>query len=323
MRILQTLIFGFIFVLPSTVLAAGFDLINITTLPKTPGPNEPVTIRIESYAVGLNSANITWYVNSVPKKNGVAEKSITFETGDFGEKTTIDILILTAEGLKIDKQIVIAPAEIDLLWEAQTYTPPFYKGKALPTYKSLIRTTAIPRYNSLSSDPRQFYYKWTINRSLGYGEALGKSSVVVPAGYAGSPVPITLETSLPGTEWKGSKGIDVAIGEAKLLFYHESPLRGVEFRRALGANDMTNETEYSIFAAPYFFSLDNLMNNTLIYTWNVNNRYQAPALHPQFLTLTKSGTNAEQYSVSLRIQNPKRILQESRVQSSVSFNEER
>src|SRR3989338_2221189 len=184
--------------LPGTVFAA-FDLITFSTTPKTPGANESVLVTMNSYAVNLGTANITWYVNKEPIKNGTAETSLTLRTGDFGEKVTIDVVIITTEGLTVNKQFIIAPAEVDMLWEAQTYTPPFYKGKALPTYKSLVRVIAIPRFNSVTSSPAKYFYKWTYDSNKGAGEAIGKNSIVIPVGYAGSPTLVDVETSLPGT----------------------------------------------------------------------------------------------------------------------------
>ncbi len=302
---------------PNTALA-GFDLVNITTSPKTPGANETVTVRIESYAVNLNTANLVWYVNKVPVKEGIAEKEITLRTGDFGTKTTVDIVIFTADGVKLNKQLIIAPAEVDLLWEAQTYTPPFYKGKALASYKSLVRVTAIPRFNALTSNPKEFYYKWTYNRIQNVGEALGKDSVVIPMGYADSPVPVSVDVSLPGTDWKGIKNSSIEGTEAKLVFYHQAPLLGVEFNHAL-TGTQTKETEFTIYAVPYFFSLDNFANGNLLYTWNVDRAYRAPDFDQQNLTLVKPSNTAASYDVSLRVQNPKRILQEGRAQATISF----
>lgn len=305
--------------IPGSALAAGFDLVNITTLPKTPGENQDVTINLEAYAVNLNSADIVWYVDKVPRKEGIAEKSLTVHTGNFGEKTTVDIIIMTADGVKINKQIVIAPAEIDLLWEAQTYTPPFYKGKALPSYKSLIRVSAIPRYNSLTSNPGEFYYKWTYNRTQAVGEALGKNSVVIPGGWPDSQVPIAVETNLPGVDWKGYQNTGIPTSDAKVVFYEQAPLLGIQFGHALPSSISTTGNVFTIRAVPYFFSTDNYLNSELLYTWKSGNSNIAPGIDPMNLTVTKAGKDYESYNISLRVQNPKRILQEGRAGATISL----
>lgn len=304
-----------------TAFAAPLDLVNISTLPASPGALETVVVRLESFAVNLNSANIVWNVDKIFTKDGVGEKEITITTPEFGQKITIDIIIITREGERIDKKYIIAPGEVDLLWEAQTYTPPFYKGKALPTFNSLIRVTAIPRFNSLTSSPKDYDYKWTYNRTQGLGEGLGKNSVVVPMGYADSQVPIKVDVGFSGSDWKGSKNISISGSSPKIVLYAHDPLLGVGFHQAIPTkgSHTSKETESTIFAAPYFFSLDNLLNNQLIYTWEVDRKYTSPGLSPRYLTVVRPTNGVGSYALSLRIQNPNRILQEGRASAQISF----
>ena len=320
--IIVTLCIGFF--APLSVFAAGLDLINISTNPKTPGPNEDVIISMNSYAVDLNTAMIIWFVNKSPSKQGIAEKTLTIHTGDLGTKTIVDITILGNTG-KINKQIVIAPAEVDMLWEAQTYTPPFYKGKALPSYKSLVRVTAIPRFNALTSDPSQYYYKWTYNKIQGAGEALGKNSIVIPMGWADSKIPVAVTVNLPGTDWSGYKLTNVSGHEPKLVLYEQAPLLGIQFDHALIAKVPKTGVgnTFNVHAVPYYFSTDNLQNGELIYTWTVNRSNVVAGLDPLNITLTKQSKAEENFAVSLRVQNPRRILQESITQSNIILPEEK
>jgi hypothetical protein len=232
---------------------------------------------------------------------------------------TVDIVIFTAAGAKIDKQIVIAPAEIDILWEAQTFTPPFYKGKALPTFKSLVRITAIPRWNTLQSDPTQFSYKWTYNRTQGVGGGLGKNSVVIPVEWSNSQIPITLETSLAEAKWIGYENKNIPTSDTKLLFYEQAPLLGIQYDHALLGSINALGNEFAIHAVPYFFSTDNYLNNELVFTWKINGNNIAAGMDAMKMMLPKQGKGAESYSVGLRIQSPKRILQEGNAQTSISF----
>ena len=313
------------FFTPLSVFAAGLDLINITTNPKTPGPNEDVTISMNSYAVDLNTATIIWFVNKSPSKQGVAEKTLTVHTGDLGTKTVVDITILGNTG-KISKQIVIAPAEVDVLWEAQTYTPPFYKGKALPSYKSLVRVTAIPRFNALTSDPSQYYYSWKYNKIQGAGEGLGKNSIVLPMGWADSKIPVAVTVNLPGTEWNGYKLTNIPGHEAKVVLYEQAPLLGIQFDHALMTNQAAKSgagNTFNVHAVPYYFSTDNLQNGELLYTWNVNRSNIVAGLDPLNITVTKQGKGEESFALSLRVQNPKRILQEGRARTTIVLPEEK
>ncbi len=307
---------------PIGTFAAGLDLVNIKTLPKTPGPNQEVKISIESYAIPVDSSEIIWYVNKEVRSQGIAEKNFSVRLGDFGQKTTVDIVIIPPDGVKVNKQIVLAPSEIDILWEAQTYTPPFYKGKALPSYKSLIRVSAIPRYNSLTSNPASFFYAWTYNRTQKIGSAIGKNSVVIPGGWADSSVPIAVDISLPLTDWKGYQNKDIHGTEAKVLLYENAPLLGIQYNKALSQSTTAVGNEFSVHAVPYFFSSDNYLNNELIYTWRENGSNILTGLDPMDLIVSKRGKSLESYGISLRVQNPKRILQQGSGQANIILPEE-
>lgn len=321
-------ILSFFFAIPISSSAAGLDLVNFIMTPKTPGANERVLVRMESYAVNLNTANIAWYINKVKAEEGIALKEQTITTGNFGEKTIIDIIIFTAQGDRLEKKLIIAPAEVDLLWEAQTYTPPFYKGKALASYKSLVRVTAIPRFNTLTSDPKQYYYKWTYSQNLGAGEALGKNSIVIPMGYANAQLPVMVNVTLG--DWSGVKNIAIPGSEAKVVLYQQAPLLGIQFNNAWTGDISTSESEFVAYAAPYFFSLDDLTNNRLVYRWEVNRRYTAPGLDARYLTIpspiqkdadgnTVRGAVAMPMTVSFKAQNPARVLQGGQAQATLTF----
>lgn len=304
---------------PLNAFAAGLDLVKIITTPTTPGPNQEVKVTLQSYAVDLNTAEIIWYVDKEPVKQGIAEKNISIHTKDLGEQTVIDIVITPIYGERLNKQLIVEPSEVDLLWEADTYTPPFYKGKALPTFKSMVKMTAIPRKNSYSSNPSAFYYKWTYNRIQGVGEALGMSSTLIRSGWPNSSVPVTVNVSMLNTEWKGAETVNIPGYDPKIIFYEQQPLLGTLFNRGLtSATEGTGNT-FSIRAVPYFFSTDNYLDKELIYTWSVNGEIVQTNAEPTNLELTKNGKGVEQFDVNLRIQNPERILQEGRISSSVTL----
>ncbi|MDO8520789.1 MAG: hypothetical protein Q7S52_01610 [bacterium] len=315
-----------ILLFPSIALAA-LDVVTFSTNPPNPSPNQPVTVSIQSFAINLNSAKITWYVDKEVVKDGIAEKSIQTNTKAFGQTVTIDVVIVDQTGVRTDKKFLLRPIEIDILWEADTYTSPFYKGKALPSYKSNVKAMAMARMRSLSDDPSSFYYTWTINRIQGLGEGLGKTSAVIPMKYAGSAVPVSVRVSDlskegggGGQSWSGMQNI-LAVSPT-LLFYEQAPLLGTLLERALSGGISTKGTSFRIRAVPYFFSLDDMASGNLVYTWKKDGQSTAPALNPTSIQLGKTGTGAETSIISLSIQNRKRILQSANAQVTVNFSQE-
>lgn len=305
------------FFAPGSALAA-LDLIDVKTSPSTPKPNEQVTITLKSYAVDLGSANIIWYVNKEPKKEGIGEKSFTLQSGNLGEETVVDVLIVTLDALKFKKHIVISPGEVDLLWEAQTYTPPFYRGKALPTYNSIVKVVALPRFN-MTSSPNDFRYEWKLNRNQNAGDGIGKNSVLMRATWPDSVVNVEVTASLVGTSMSGGNNIDVPTLKPALVFYENAPLLGVRFDKALTNLTETTASQFTLLAVPYFFSRDDYQNNNLLYSWDVNRVPSTPSTNPESLVLVRSGTSAESMNILLNVQNPKRVIQSALSQTTVSF----
>ena len=311
-----------LFLAPISVFAA-LDLISISTDPVTPGPNQPVTVSIESYVMNLNSSKITWYVNKEAMKEGIGEKKFQTATKGAGEPVTVDIVILTEDGIRYNKQIVLTPIEVDVLWEANTYVPPFYKGKALPTYKSIVKVSAIPRFNSLTSNPKDYYYKWTVNRTQGGGEGLGKSSIPIGMGWPNANVPITVTVSTQDGKARGSTMQYIPTTDPKIIFYEQAPLLGIRFDHALGGEVSAEGNEFRLRAVPYYFSLDNYLNGDLVYSWRKDSARISPEYNPNTLIIQKNGREAQASSINLTVQNAKRILQQADSAAFVSFKEER
>jgi hypothetical protein len=338
MKTLRTFILGFVCVVgialsPNAAFAA-LDLISFQTNPKTPGPNQLVTVSLQSYAIDLDSANLTWYVDKEVVANGIGEKSIQTMVKDLGETVTINVVILAANSARYDKQFLLRPIEVDLLWEADTFVPPFYKGKALPTYKSIVKLSAIPRFNTFSSNPSRYSYAWTANQIQNLEQGIGKQSVLVPMKYSGSSVPIEVtvtDLSALGDTTGTTSATRLNNGSAMqrivainplLLFYEDAPLLGVRFNQALSGGVTTNGTSFTLRAVPYFFSNDDIVNANLSYTWQQDRQKLNPSMDPNILVLGKEGTAAQVSTIGLLIQNSKRILQSANAGVTINFTAE-
>lgn len=121
-----------------------FEDAAITSEPEFPNPYQSVTVQVNSFSINLDARPITWYVNGTETQRGIGKKQISVKTGAIGSVTrvvaTIDVNGIT----KINKVIELRPNSVDLLWEAvDSYVPPFYRGKALPSAEGALRVTAV------------------------------------------------------------------------------------------------------------------------------------------------------------------------------------
>ena len=79
---------------------------------------------------------------------------------------------------KTQVSMTIRPAEMALLWEAtDSYVPPFYKGKALPTADTFIKVVAMPEIKTANGIVKHsnLVYSWekdftNVQSSSGYGK---------------------------------------------------------------------------------------------------------------------------------------------------------
>jgi hypothetical protein len=307
-------------ILPVRVGAAGLDLIEITTNPETPGPGEEVTITLESFAVDLNTSRIVWAIDGEPMKEGIALKEFRLVAGEIGEVRVVDIVIFAPSG-KIDKQIVIAPIEVDILWEAETYTPPFYKGKALASHESRIRVVAIPRFNEDQSDPTKFYYRWRMGVSQLIGEALGKESVTVPGAWSGSSQRVKLEVIDPRSKASGGGTISITSSEPQVLLYPISPVHGPDFRNAIGGQYATgDQIGVSVRAVPLYFSNTDLDRGALQYTWTIGRRESVPAKNLTTVEIPRTSSSPERRTVAVSVHNTTHVTQRASATGSINFS---
>jgi len=151
---------------PKTSNAQEFQLysaddIFVETFPKIPGPNENVSLKLNSYSFNLNNYYIAWFKNGEKQFADYGSREFDFTTGDSGEITDVTAVI-EFNNQVFRKELRFAPAQVDLLWQVTDgYKPPFYKGKVLPIKQSDIRITAIPETLLIEpSDAANLVYYW-------------------------------------------------------------------------------------------------------------------------------------------------------------------
>jgi hypothetical protein len=146
-------------------------------------------------------------------------------------------------------------------------------------------------------------------------------------GFADTPIDVSVDVSFPGSDWAGRRDDTIVGGEARVRFYEQAPLLGINFNKELGPDTKGSGNQFTVKAVPYFFSTEDITDDALIYTWKVNNRDVLPGLDPTILTLSKAGSDEEQlkeqqFTASLRIQTPRHLLQEGSDMTLVTLPEE-
>jgi len=256
------------------VLIPGSEsALSISLSPQYPAPNSTVTLTLQSSLYDLDVSSIVWTVNGKTAVSNDAAKSIAVTTGPIGSATDV-LAEITGPGGSAFAVATIVPTSIDLLWESDSYVPPFYAGRALPSAGSRIRLVALPHLtskNGIEIPANQLLFTWkTDNEVLGDSSGRGKSSITVEGPTLFGTKTIILEASSLDGVVTGQAIVRIPDTEPKLTLYEDHPLFGVLYHRALGPTTFIPENEMSFAAIPYFASATTQNDTRLQYEWRVN-----------------------------------------------------
>jgi hypothetical protein len=300
--------------------------LQMTMTPENPEPFQLVKINVQSYSYDLDRSKITWYVDGVVKKSEMGLKDFNTQAGKNGQKTIVKIQVETPEdGLK-EIEAFFIPSIVDLVYESLSYTPPFYKGRAMNPNQGVVLVTAIPELIKSTGEkiPAQnIIYSWKKDGSVEQdASGIGKNVFI----YSGT-VPIrdvvieVVASSLDG-EIYASKRISITNVSPKIIFYENSPVYGIMMNKAIKNSVNMLIDEFSVLAVPYFFSVGYAATPDLKYDWTLNGSTvgnQDPK--NSFTTrLEKSGSGIA--NIGLKISNNVRIFQFVNNNYSINFSKE-
>lgn len=296
-------------------LDASFGFANelgVEVIPTYPRPNEMVYVSLSLYTGDLNSADITWYKDGKNVLSGKGETRYSFRAGPVGTATDIEINVRLLGGSSFSKTLTFNPASVDMLWEADTYIPPFYKGKALHSRQGVLKIVAMPEFvkNGRRVSPQNLIYEWS-NRVEGYQNqsGYGKNTLILNGSLLGRTEEIEVLVTDPVNNMVAQSFIDIAPTDPQIVFYENDPYYGQIFDRTLsGVFDLKTD-EVQILAAPYHLSKENFAN--LKYEWRLNGRLVPELTNSRTAIFKKPEGEAGQSNLSLRVENLNRVLQQA------------
>ncbi len=307
---------------PEAALQQLSENIDVSINPENPGPNTDVIIRIESYSTDLNSAQITWAVNGKTVQDGMGQKVLKLKTGNIGTVTSVDLSIQPSNGDSFQKTITLTPASVDLLWQGDSYVPPFYKGRAMFTNQGSITFVAIPNIidqNGNVVSPKNVIYTWSKDGSvLGSLSGTGKNSLTLVDSILGLPMNVSVVASTLDKSIVTKSSISMRPDFPIILFYENNPLLGILYNQELGNGFKLSASEVNVIGVPYFFSNKDLQAGALKYTWTLNgSNISSP--NQNSITLRGQQGVAGNSTLGLKIENSNNILQTIEKSMSIEF----
>lgn len=208
---------------------------------------------------------------------------------------------------------------VDLLYDATTYVPPFYKGRPLPSPGSTMRFQAIPHFGSVSD--QSITYTWKVDGEVeGTLSGLGRSSVSLPSpGLFGSETVEVDAASQDGSAY-GSASLSISSLDPGLTLYQDHPVFGVEYYNALGAQNSIADSEMTFDAVPYFVATTAANDPRLTYAWSVNgSTLQATSTNNNELTIN-AGNGGGFAAITVSLSSRANVLLDAQGAWNVTFS---
>lgn len=291
------------------------EQVSVTVEPTFPDPNQLVTITLEAFGTDLNKATITWTVNGSSIESGKGVKQFKVNAPNAGQSKKVGIRITPVSGPVITKTVTIAPQTTDIIWEAKTYTPPFYRGKAMYTPREEVTVVALPSFTSetgASLNPNALIYKWRNNGEVagdasGYGRNVYKvkGSILLKENY------LDVEITSQGKE-KSRKKLTLIPSYPEVYLYENNPLYGLLLNDSLEGQEPFDVEEKNIAAIPYFFGTDKKNAGNLTYDWNINGVKITTGSNQSEMNFRNTEGKEGKSLVGVRVNNSSNFLQEGR-----------
>jgi hypothetical protein len=269
------------------VVPSSAPTVTLSASPQYPQPGGGVSVAVSSYDFDLTKSTIEWTVNGTALGASAGARSIETTVGDLGQTTRVQVRVSGVEGIA-DAALTLTPASVDLLWEADTFVPPHYKGRARASTGSSIRLMAIPhlpRAGGGEVPSNEVTYTWRVNGDVVLGlSGRGRSTALVEA-------PLPFGTDIVSVEARaGSVGalssVRIAARDPVLHLYEKHPLLGIRYNRAFGSTSFAPGGETSLIVVPYFAPAPAADSPRLSYEWRVNRKeIQTDSAAPDEITI--------------------------------------
>ncbi len=292
------------------------EQISIDIFPEVPRPGDRVTITVSAYGgIDVNSSLIDWIVDGKSTLKGVGKKSFSFYPPGNGKLNTVELHIKPQYGPEVIRTFKFNPSEVDVLWQADTYTPPFYKGKALYTPQADVQFVAMPNITKKSGSkiqPQNTVYGWEMDYTA---DAANSGYGVNNYNFSGSilakptHVKVTAYDPLDQSS-TGVGSLDLENIQPLLLMYEVHPTYGPLFNTAATGAFNFSQSDIQLGAYPFFYSA--AAKNNVTYDWAINSTPISNIPKNQdFLVLQKLKEENGQSTVSVSASNGDKVLQQA------------
>lgn len=300
------------------------EQIDIAIEPKFPKPGETVKLTLEAFGIDLNTSSISWSINGKSSLSGKGQKSVSFVAGKSGQATNVEVKIAPTNSKGITRAFTVSPQTVDIIWEARTYTPPFYRGKALYSPQENVKFVAMPYAVGRTANPDVVAYKWSQDYEVqGSKSGVGAQSFAYKGGILMLPVNILVSA----TDQNGNVAenyLALAPFSPQIGLYEESPLYGILWNNELsGGFNFGDKEERTVAAYPYHFGASGKASANLSYSWAINGYEISVPTSQGSMTFRNTKGEEGKSIIGVAIKNNGNFLESAESGTTINFEKPR
>lgn len=246
----------------------------ISVIPAHPHPGEHVLLSATSETLDLENAELTWKAAGKVVSEGSGMVFATVAIPSSGQSLDVTLEVDTGSSRE-EASLTIKPVLIDLLYESDSYTPPFFLGRALALSPARVRVQAIPYFRRGGSliPIDQLDFTWRVNSTkVASVSGRGKSVALLPSPSLFATDRISVEVSADGGAYSDSASVQISAAQPLVTLHQDHPLFGVLYHQSLPSAFSLPGADASFAAVPYFAAVSMPDDIALRYVWSVNNK---------------------------------------------------
>lgn len=284
-----------------TCVYAENEVVSLSLSPKVVRVNDVITATIETSLFPLETSTVIWSVDGKTLTQGIGTHEIAFTVKDT-KPHMLKAHITEKTGIAHDVTTSVQASRVDIVWEAETLTPPWYRGRALPTLQSTIRAEVFaPSHNRDT-----LIYTWTADgKVLPSASGQGKYGARYTFPMFVSTVLLGVRVENSDGEYVGETSVRITSRDPIVHLYELKPLLGPWFNTTVRATTLT-ENAPIVFAYPYYMSARTLADSALSYTLSTSGTHDTTE-QPYAIVLKNISPGA---AIEAVVSHKQKLLQE-------------
>ncbi|MBY0539571.1 hypothetical protein K2P56_04035 [Patescibacteria group bacterium] len=290
----------------------------ISANPSYQTPNASVVLTAIA-KVPKGEVTYTWTVDDVEIARGIDIDKITLTAGAGGSTKVVRVFLVDAQGAEGEALYLIRPGSVDLVWEGNTYIPPLYAGKALPTGDSMIQVQALPHIEIGSGrvPKNSLVYTWEVEgQKLEAASGFGKSVLRIKPTKLKYQTRVSVTASTPDGTIGARASATIPLYNPVVVIYEEKPLSGTWYTQATPAMTTLSADEVAFRAIPYFV----LDPKSVSFVWTLSGEpFEIDTPDRSIAVFRKTGEGAGEYPVGVTIEKRDSLFERASSRFVLSF----